>query len=285
MIQRQVGRTCYLVKSVMLPRITKGRFNFAPKLRSWRRMSTQDQSPNPNWKPRDKQPSPYANLGTVTLDPAKEGHNMYSLMISSITPRPIAFISTVNNEGVGNLAPFSYFGLVSHAPPCVCVGLCHDRTKGKKDTLVNIEQTGEFTLNMISEWFIEAANHTSGLYDYGVDEMKLSGLTPIPSTLVKAPRVAESAIQFECVLRHSYPIKDASGATTSTAVIAEVKLVHVSEGVYYNSKGKHLVDFEKLKPIARIGGDTYAYASKTFDIPRPPKEAQEFLKPRTDAKL
>ena len=109
-------------------------------------------------------------------------------MISGIVPRPIAFVSTLSKENIGNLAPYSYFGVVSHDPPLISVSICTKGEQVKKDTLVNIEDTNEFTVNIISDWFTESASHCSGLFEPSIDEFDLSGLTRQPSTKIKPPR-------------------------------------------------------------------------------------------------
>ncbi|EFN57380.1 hypothetical protein CHLNCDRAFT_14085, partial [Chlorella variabilis] len=148
--------------------------------------------------------------------------------------------------GVGNLAPYSYFNVMAHNPPTVAIGCSTSRLRshGKKDTLVNILETGQFVVNIMSEWFVEAANHCCGNFDYGEDEMVLSGLTALPS--VRPPRVKESAVQMECELRHTHEVKDAGGKVTCVVVIGEVVLMHVHDGL--------VVDIEKYRPISRLGG-------------------------------
>ncbi|KAL4444869.1 hypothetical protein ABPG77_003919 [Micractinium sp. CCAP 211/92] len=230
--------------------------------------------PHPDWRPPQKQPPPFPGSEMHTVDPAQTTSDvLYPLIISAVVPRPIAFVSTENSEGVGNLAPFSYFNVMSHNPPHVAIGFAASslRPHGRKDTLVNILETGEFVVNIMSEWFIEAANHTCGNFDYGDNEMEISGLTPLPSVKVKPPRVAESALHMECVLRHSYELKDPrSGKATGTIVIGEVLLMHVHEGVAGRSpSGKLVVDIEKYQPMSRLGGNTYARTSGLFDLPRP----------------
>lgn len=111
-------------------------------------------SPQPDWKPGDKQPHPFGDAEFKALNPL-ELPSSYFLVISGVVPRPIAFVSSISGAGVGNLAPFSYFGVVAHDPPTVCVGICHKKDGTKKDTLVNIEETGEFVVNIISDWFVE----------------------------------------------------------------------------------------------------------------------------------
>eukprot|EP00958_Prasinococcus_capsulatus_P011921 scaffold1187_cov374-Prasinococcus_capsulatus_cf.AAC.11 len=138
---------------------------------------------DPDWKPGDKQPCPYGN-DMKTIVPSE--HNCYPLVISAVLPRPIGFISSMNKEGLLNLAPYSYFQAVSHDPPCTVLSASGSGARGgaRKDTQANIEETGEFVVNIMSEWFVEAANHTCGNFDPDVSEWDLCGLTPIPSRTV-----------------------------------------------------------------------------------------------------
>lgn len=230
-------------------------------------------NPNPKWQPPHKQPAPFGSDEMHTVDPAKLPTDaMYPLIISAVVPRPIGFVSTQNSEGRGNLAPYSYFNVMAHNPPTVAIGCSASRLRshGRKDTLVNILETGEFVVNIMSEWFVEAANHCCGNFDYGEDEMELSGLTPLPSIKVKPRRVKESAVQMECVLRTTHEVKDSSGTVTCVIVIGEVVLMHVHEGVAGKSpSGKLVVDINKYRPISRLGGNTYGRVAGLFDLPRP----------------
>lgn len=228
--------------------------------------------PHPAWTPGMHQPSPHHNEWT-TLDPdTLEKAAMYALTISMVVPRPVAFISSVDCEGNVNLAPYSYFNAVCHNPCTLVIGINHSpsRKDGKKDTLRNIEATGEFVVNLISEWFVEAANHTCGDFPPEVDEMKAAGLTPMPSTKVRPPRVSESSVHMECKLQHIYVVRDAAGNATCSAVFGTVVAVHVNSSVVAHSpSGKVVVDFHKLAPVARCGGVTYTRCTETYDVPRP----------------
>ena len=125
-------------------------------------------------------------------------------------------------------------------------------------------------VNIISEWFAEAANHCCGAFPFGQDEMALSGLTPIPSLKVAPPRVAESALHMECRLVHPYEVKNAAGAVTTTSGSGEVGLMHVAPGVAGRSpSGKLVADAAKLRPLSRLGGNTYGRSEGMFDLPRP----------------
>ncbi|KIK67335.1 hypothetical protein GYMLUDRAFT_192051 [Collybiopsis luxurians FD-317 M1] len=190
----------------------------------------------------------------------------YKLITSIIVPRPIAFISTLDTDGQPNLAPFSYFSMVSHNPPLLSVSFTLSPQK-PKDTRENILATKEFTVNIISEHFIEAANSTSLDAPADVSEWIVSGLTMEPSSQVKPPRCAESIVSMECTLHSSQDISDLKNeAITSTLVLGLIKQVHVRQTALAEN-GLEL-DPAKLRPVARLGGLTYARLTDGFNLPR-----------------
>ncbi|KAG2497832.1 hypothetical protein HYH03_004102 [Edaphochlamys debaryana] len=230
--------------------------------------------PHPDWTPGTPQPCPlpgaseYQTIDVATTPPG----DVYPLVIAAVVPRPVAFISSVDAHGSVNLSPYSFFNAMGFDPPTVAIGLCHSkaRPEGKKDTLHNIEDTGEFVVNIMSEWFVEAANHCCGDYPRGVDEMRLAGLTPLASTKVKPPRVAESAVHMECKLRTIHHVTGRSGDVSTSIVIGEVLAFHVSQAVAARSpSGRPTVDLVRLAPVARCGGVTYARSAELYDLPRP----------------
>ena len=194
-----------------------------------------------------------------TLDQAA----IYRLMIDCIVPRPIALVSTRSPAGVGNLAPFSFFNGVGSNPPTLVFSVSRKRDGTKKDTLLNIESTRQFVVNVSSEWMAGPMHQSSANYPYGVDEMEKVGLTPLPSVKVTPPRVAESAVQMECEL-HSFHEVGGPVAGASTLVIGKILLIHLADRAYQN--GHVLID--ELKPISRLGGDAYGLVSGIFEIPR-----------------
>lgn len=156
------------------------------------------------WQPGQPQPMPYPSKVWKAYQPAdlKASGGLYGLMISSIVPRPIALVTSQDKEGHLNCAPYSYFNIVCHDPPLVMIGCCINmRAKTKKDTLHNIEGTKEFVVNIMSSWYLEAANHTSGNFPANVNEMEVAGLASLPSDAVRPPRLAEAAVQLECEVR------------------------------------------------------------------------------------
>src|SRR5271165_3185008 len=138
--------------------------------------------------------------------------DIYKLMIGMVVPRPIAFVSSLDERGVRNLAPFSYFMACAADPPVVCfVSSFRKGEAPTKDTLRNIVATKEFVVNIVSEEFADKMNLTSAEVPPEVDEFEISGLTPMASELVKPPRVGESHAQMECRLRQLLPIGEAPG--------------------------------------------------------------------------
>jgi len=232
--------------------------------------------PHPTWKPKEKQSNPFNTApgeGMKRVAP-EDLKSCYSLCISAVVPRPIAFVSTMDAQGVVNLAPFSYSGVVAHDPPTVIFSVCRKPGGVKKDTLANLESNGEFTLSFMSEWFIEAANHTCGNFPPDVDEFEESGLTPLPSERVKPPRVGESALHMECKVTHLHEITNHLGEVTATTVFGEVVLFHIHKEIYTQSgEGRVVIDLEKYKPISRLGGNTYGRTISVFDLPRPDRPA------------
>ena len=188
----------------------------------------------------------------------------YKLLIGSIVPRPIGFISTISPKGVYNLAPFSFFNGVCSDPMAVLFCPVIRGSDGQeKDTLKNIKATKEFVVNIVSEEIAEKMNQCSAEYPYGVDEFKESGLTPSPSKVVKPPLVKEAKINMECRLLNLVEIGNKPGG--GTIVIGEVVYFHASEDVYKDGK----IILNKLKPVARLGGTDYARVTDIFSLPRP----------------
>ena len=205
-----------------------------------------------------------------SFDPQQESvQNIYKLMIGAIVPRPIAFVSSLDLRGVRNLAPFSFFNGVSADPPVVlfCASVRReDPQRGlgpHKDTLLNVIDTREFVINVVTESIAEKMNLTSAQVPPDVDEFELSGLTPLPSELVKPPRVAESPVQMECRLRQIVEISEKLHG--STIVLGDVLRFHVSEDLVENFR----IDADKLAAIGRMGGPTYVRTRDRFDLERP----------------
>jgi flavin reductase (DIM6/NTAB) family NADH-FMN oxidoreductase RutF len=197
----------------------------------------------------------------VQLDPTTlESTAVYKLLISSVVPRPIAWVSSVDPAGVPNVAPFSYFMAITDQPPTIAFS-CSPRAAGKKDTLANIEAAREFVVNIVDDDRAEQMNLTSGDYAPDVDEFALVKLTAAQSAIVKAPRVAEAPINMECKLVQIIPVGKAS------LILGQVVQWHVRDDVYDTATGR--LDMHKLKPVGRLTGNLYSHIHEIFEMKRP----------------
>jgi flavin reductase (DIM6/NTAB) family NADH-FMN oxidoreductase RutF len=195
---------------------------------------------------------------------------MYKIMIGSVLPRPIAWVSTQAKSGLTNLAPFSFFTVASCNPPMVCFAPLFSNTEeteqGKivvaKDTLRNIKEQGEFVVNMVSQDFVTKVHQSSAPYPKEISEFDAIGVTAIPSLMVSPPRVKESPINMECKLHQIVTFGDAILA--GSLVIGEVVCVHFDETVY---KDGH-IDPDALKPVGRMAGTLYSTVKDRFQMPR-----------------
>jgi flavin reductase (DIM6/NTAB) family NADH-FMN oxidoreductase RutF len=188
----------------------------------------------------------------------------YKLMVGSILPRPIAFVSSLDEGGNANLAPYSFFTAICADPMLVCFSPMRKGKDGsKKDTLTNIENTKEFVINIVSEEFVEKMNNCAIEYESGVDEFEQVGLTKKESITVKPPGVSESKVQLECVLHEVLHFGDHPGA--GSLVIGKVECVRIDDELYYDGK----IDSEKLKPVGRLAGQMYTKPlSDSFELIR-----------------
>lgn len=201
----------------------------------------------------------------MKIDPQKISFNdVHKLMIGSIVPRPIAFVSTLSKEGQNNIAPFSYFNGVCSNPPTIMFAPARRGWDGQeKDTLINIRDSDQFVVNIVSEDFAEQMVMCSTDFDSTVDEFEISGLTPQPSNKVSPPRLLESKISFECELNQIVEIGD-GGPGGGFIVIGTVVLFHIDNDVY--DDGRILLD--KLEPLGRLAGNWYTRPNDTLEIIR-----------------
>lgn len=191
--------------------------------------------------------------------------SLYKLMIGSIVPRPISWISSIDAEGHNNLAPFSFFNAVCANPPTVLFCPLIRSTDGQhKDTLNNVKATGEFVVNIVTEPLAEAMNLTSGEYPSDVDEFALAGLTPLPSLKVRPMRVAESPIHYECTVSQIVTIGDTPGG--GSIVIGRVVHLHIADDLLI---GEDKIDIERLQPIGRLAGTAFSRVNDIFHMTRP----------------
>jgi len=191
---------------------------------------------------------------------------VYRALVDVVTPRPIAWVTTLDGEGRVNLAPFSFFNAFGANPPVVVFSPTLRRDGSKKDTLLNLEVVPEFVLNAAVEDLAEQVNTTSAELPLGQSEAEYAGLTLKPSTRVRPPRVAESPVHLECRVRQIMPI--GTGPIAANLVIGEVLLIHIEDSVL-DSQGQ--IDPRKLRTIARLGGSFYCRSTDLFEMERPKK--------------
>lgn len=194
-----------------------------------------------------------------------EWRDAYKLLIGSILPRPIAFVSTIDEKGIANAAPFSFFTAICAEPMLICFSPMRRGTDGaKKDTLVNIENTKQFVINIVSEDMAKQINDCAAEYAPEVDEIEQVGLIKEPSFKVNVPRIKESLVHLECELYQILDFGDKPGA--GSLVIGKVVNVQVADQLF--SKGR--IDTTILQPIGRMAGNSYTNPlGKTFDMIRP----------------
>lgn len=198
----------------------------------------------------------------MIIDPRSfDGFNR--VLTGVIVPRPIAFVSTMSAGGLVNLAPYSFFNAVSYNPPTIVFSSSRYVGQKAKDTLANIEETGEFVVNVVVDDIAEAMNKTAAEYPADVDEFQIAGLTPLPSEVVRPPRVAESPVNMECRLNQVVPIGE--GLHQHGLVIGEIVLMHVWDDIIDG----HRINHQRLRPTGRLAGNMYCYTADTFEMVRP----------------
>lgn len=199
-------------------------------------------------------------LDVATASPV----DVYRMLTDIVTPRPIAWVTTIDRDERVNLAPFSFFNVFGANPPVVVFSPTRRRDGSKKDTLINVEATGEFVLNAAVAPLANQINLTSSELPHGQNEAELAGLALLPSTQVRPPRVAQSPVHLECRLRQIVPVGD--GPMSANLVIGEIVLMHIADGLLA-ANGR--IDPRKLQTIARLGADWYCRTTDLFEMPRP----------------
>ena len=189
---------------------------------------------------------------------------VYQLLVGAVTPRPIAWVTTLSPSGVVNLAPFSFFNAFGANPPIVVFSPTLRRDGSKKDTLINLESLGEFVVNAATAPLAEKVNLTSAEIPASDSEVSLANLTALPSVKVKPPRLAESPVNFECKVRQIIPC--GTGPIAANLVIGEVVVMHIADEVL-DEKGR--IDPRKLQTVARLGGDFWCRTTDLFEQKRP----------------
>ena len=199
----------------------------------------------------------------MIIDPSKlDSQTCYKLLIGSVVPRPIAWTSTVSEEGVRNLAPFSFFTVASRQPPMLCISVgpppeSEEGDRSAKDTLSNIEETEEFVVNIVSLSLSNTMFESSKNHPPEADEFEKAGLTPAPCEVVGAPRIEEAGVSMECLLDRVLPLG------TDHLVIGRMVRFHVRDELY-GENGR--IDVAGLDPLGRLAGD-YTKVETIFELP------------------
>jgi flavin reductase (DIM6/NTAB) family NADH-FMN oxidoreductase RutF len=188
--------------------------------------------------------------------------SIYKLLIGCVVPRPIAWVSSLSEDGVPNVAPFSFFMAVCNDPPTVAFASGR-RAGNKKDTVRNIEYTQDFVVNLVDDALAEQMNLTSGDYPPEVDEFAVTGLTAASSVQVKAPRVAEAPVNLECRVVQILPV----GHGPHSLVLGEIVQFHIRDDLYNPATGR--IDMYNLHPVGRLAGELYTHVHDIFEMKRP----------------
>ena len=195
----------------------------------------------------------------LSIDPnGQTERENYKLLVGSVIPRPIAFVTSMSKGGIVNAAPFSYFNIVASDPPLLSVSV-QSRAGVLKDTARNAIETNEFVIHVVDETNVEEVNKTAASLSPEESEIDLTGLTLIDSEVVKVPAVKEAKVRFECRLEQAVEL----GGTR--LLIGRVVRFHIDESIYENGR----INPEALKPVSRLAGINYAKLGDVFPLKRP----------------
>jgi len=193
--------------------------------------------------------------------------DLHGYLLSSVGPRPIALVSTIDNEGRPNLSPFSFFNVFSANPPIAIFSPARRvRNNTTKHTLQNAVSTKEVVINVVSYPIVEQTSLSSTEYKEGINEFIKSGLTPLESIRVKPYRVKESPVQMECIVKNIISLGEEGGA--GNLVVCEIVKMHISENILNED---HKIDPNKIDLVGRMGGNWYCRASNSslFEVQKP----------------
>lgn len=213
-------------------------------------------------------------------DPRNHGlpYNPFKALVA---PRPIAWVSSQDVDGVLNLAPYSFFNAMADNPPMIVFAPNNPRPGGeRKDTLANIESTNQFVVNLCSYSLREAMNESSAHVPPDVDEFALSGLTPAPSNKVKPPRVKEALAALECEFMFRVRLPSNSPRAENNAVFGRVVGVHIDDSILKDGR----VDMSVYKPLARLGYMDYSYVESVFEMDRPDQDLDAYERGKSKPK-
>lgn len=190
----------------------------------------------------------------------------YKLLIGSIIPRPIAFITTLSKQNIMNAAPFSYFNIVSSKPALLSVAIGHINGRSK-DTAQNILDREEFVVHIVDDSIVKQVNETAATLRPEENELERTNLTTTTSTIVNIPSIKEAKVRFECRLEKHIPFGETGedGSYKTDLIIGRIVHIAIDESVYFDGK----IDPRKLSAVSRLAGASYATIGDIFDIPRP----------------
>ena len=192
-----------------------------------------------------------------------ESSALYKLLTGTVIPRPIAWVATIDEKGIDNLAPFSFFNVVSEDPPHIMFSTVRTGNKNK-DTLNNILANQQFVVNLVTEDVVEQMNTTAQSVSAEVNEFELAGVTPIESFYIKPKRVKESLVQFECEMVHHYFIENHQNGG-ACIIIGKILTMHIDDSILMEN---HRINLETYKPVARLAGSNYSKLGEIFSIKR-----------------
>jgi flavin reductase (DIM6/NTAB) family NADH-FMN oxidoreductase RutF len=201
----------------------------------------------------------------LSLNPDKmsEREN-YKFLIGSIIPRPVALVTTLSKDGIVNVAPFSYFNIISANPPMISLSI-QRRNGMQKDTAKNAIEKGEFVVHITDENNVEAANKTAAELPYEESELPSSGMTTVSSTSITVPGIQEAKVRLECILEHSVVLGGTDTEPACDLLIGKVVTYHIEPSIYHDGK----IDANGLKPVSRLAGNNYAKLGEIFTLERP----------------
>ncbi|EAZ94429.1 hypothetical protein FBBAL38_12065 [Flavobacteria bacterium BAL38] len=192
-----------------------------------------------------------------------EASALYKLLTGTVIPRPIGWISTIDSNNCNNLAPFSFFNVVSEDPPHVMFSIVRTGNKNK-DTLNNILDNKQFVVNLVTEEVVAQMNTTSQSVASDIDEFELASVTPIDAVYIKPKRVKESLVHFECEMVHHYFIENHQNGG-ACIIIGKIITMHIDDSILMEN---HRINLETYKPVARLAGSNYSKLGEIFSIKR-----------------